>query len=126
MKNTLYFKLKNKKVQEEAFNAIVEEQNHIGYYTLPEQDISPVLDYVKSIPKDITQIAIIGIGGSSLGAKAIYEFIKPTKKLQRELYFFESTDPINITNLFDQLDLKKNTFSCDIKIRYYCRNIFDL
>ncbi|PHS33928.1 MAG: glucose-6-phosphate isomerase [Sulfurovum sp.] len=110
MKNTLYFKLKNKKVQEEAFNAIVEEQNHIGYYTLPEQDISPVLDYVKSIPKDITQIAIIGIGGSSLGAKAIYEFIKPTKKLQRELYFFESTDPINITNLFDQLDLKKTHF----------------
>ena len=110
MKNTLYFKLKNKKVQEKAFNAIVEEQNHIGYYTLPEQDISPVLAYVKTIPKDINQIAVIGIGGSSLGAKAIYEFIKPTRELERELYFFESTDPINITNILSQLDLKKTHF----------------
>jgi len=110
MKNTLYFKLKNKKVQEEAFTAIVKEQEHIGYYSLPEQDISEVLNYAKSIPQEITQIAVIGIGGSSLGAKAIYEFIKPTKKLQRELYFFESTDPINITNLLAQLDLNKTHF----------------
>jgi glucose-6-phosphate isomerase len=110
MKNKLYFKLKNKNVQEGAFNAIVKEQSSIGYYTLPEQDITPILDYAKSIPDNITQIAIIGIGGSSLGAKAVYEFIKPTRELQRELYFFESTDPINITNLLSQLDLKKTHF----------------
>jgi len=110
MKNTLYFKLKNKKDQEEAFDAIVKEQKNIGYYALPEQDISPILKYAASIPKEITQIVVIGIGGSSLGAKAIYEFIKPTRKLQRELYFFESTDPININNLMSNLDLEKTHF----------------
>jgi len=110
MKNTLYFKLKNKKDQEDAFDAIVKEQKSIGYYSLPEQDISPILEYTSSIPKNITQIVVIGIGGSSLGAKAIYEFIKPTKKLQRELYFFESTDPININNLMSNLDLEKTHF----------------
>ena len=110
MKNTLHFKLKNKKVQENVFNAIVKEQDSIGYYALPEQDITHVLEFTKTIPDDITQIAVIGIGGSSLGAKAIYEFIKPTRALKRELYFFESTDPINVTNLLSQLDFKKTHF----------------
>jgi len=110
MKNTLYFKLKNKKVQEDVFNAIIKEQETVGYYNLPEQDITPVLDFAKTIPDDITQVAVIGIGGSSLGAKAIYEFIKPTRTLKRELYFFESTDPININNLLSKLDLEKTHF----------------
>ena len=110
MKNKLHFKLKNKQVQEKAFHAIVEEQKHIGYYALPEQDISSILEYTNKIPEHITQIAVIGIGGSSLGTKAVYEFIKPTKTLQRELYFFESTDPININNLLSQLELKNTHF----------------
>jgi len=110
VKNTLYFKLKNKDVQESAFNAIVKEQESVGYYALPEQDITSLLDYTATISDNITQIAVIGIGGSSLGAKAIYEFIKPIRKLKRELYFFESTDPINITNLLSQIDLNKTHF----------------
>ncbi len=110
MKNKLYFKLKNKKVQEEAFIAIKKEQKTIGYYALPEQDISSILTYSETIPDTIENIAVIGIGGSSLGAKAIYEFIKPTKKLKRKLYFFESTDPLNITTLLSKLNLKKTHF----------------
>jgi len=110
MKNKLYFKLKNKKIQEIAFNAICEEQKSIGYYTLPEQDIMPILEYCKTIPDSIENIAIIGIGGSSLGAKAVYEFIKPTRKLQRKLYFFESTDPTNITALLSKIDFNKTHF----------------
>ena len=110
MKNTLYFKLKNKKLQESAFNAIVKEQEYIGYYSLPEQDISSILSYANTIPKSVKNIAIIGIGGSSLGAKAVYEFIKPTKTLQRKLYFFESTDPLNITTLLSKIDLETTHF----------------
>ncbi len=110
MRNTLYFKLKNKKVQESAFNAIVKEQESIGYYALPEQNISSILSYADTIPDSIKNIAIIGIGGSSLGAKAIYEFIKPTKDLRRKLYFFESTDPLNITTLLSKIDLKTTHF----------------
>ena len=110
MKNKLYFKLKNKKAQESAFNKIVQEQDYIGYYALPEQNISPILSYCDTIPKTIEYIAVIGIGGSSLGAKAIYEFINPVRQLKRKLYFFESTDPINITSLLSNIDLKKTHF----------------
>ncbi len=110
MKNRLYFKSDNKKIQKEAFEAIRAEQNHIGYYTLPEQDISSILTYCNTIPENVETIAVIGIGGSSLGAKAVYEFIKPVKSLARKLYFFESTDPINITTLLSKFDIKKTHF----------------
>ena len=110
MTNTLYLRLQNKQTQEKAFDAISKEAETIGYYALPEQDISEILAYNKQIPKSATTIVVIGIGGSSLGTKAIYEFIHPVKKLKRKLYFFESTDPINIANLCEKIDFDKTHF----------------
>jgi len=110
MINKLYFNSEDKISQENAFKAIYKEQEYIGYYELPEQDITPILDYCNSISKNIETIAVIGIGGSSLGAKAIYEFVKPINNLKRKLYFFESTDPINITTLLAKFDIKKTHF----------------
>ena len=110
MINTLYFNTHNEQMRQKAFHAIVEEQKSIGYYALADQDIAPILNYCDSIPDYIESIAVIGIGGSSLGAKAIYEFLKPVNGLSRKLYFFESTDPINITDLLSKIDLGKTHF----------------
>ncbi|HEY9129613.1 MAG TPA: glucose-6-phosphate isomerase, partial [Sulfurovum sp.] len=110
MINKLYFTSGDEKTQTKAFDAIVEEQKSIGYYTLPDQDITPILAYCDSISESVENIAVIGIGGSSLGAKAIYEFLKPINGLSRKLYFFESTDPINITALLSKIDLEKTHF----------------
>ena len=111
MKNKLHFTSIDKEVQQKAFQAIEKEQNNIGYYRLPEQDIAPVLEYCTSlIPDSVKTIAVIGIGGSSLGAKAVYEFIKPVKDLKRKLYFFESTDPINIRTILSKFNIKTTHF----------------
>ncbi|MEA1880466.1 MAG: glucose-6-phosphate isomerase [Campylobacterota bacterium] len=110
MKNKLYFKATLKERSEYAYNAIVEEKASIGYYGLPKQDITDILEYCNKIPSHVESIAVIGIGGSSLGAKAVYEFLKPVETLSRDLYFFESTDPINIQNKIDMLDLEKTHF----------------
>nr|WP_223899060.1 glucose-6-phosphate isomerase [Sulfurovum sp. TSL1] len=110
MKNKLYFSSISKRAEEKAFDAIVEEQKTIGYYALPDQDIGPIHEYCSSIPETIETIAVIGIGGSSLGAKAVYEFMKPVKELSRKLYFFESTDPININELLSKCDINKTHF----------------
>ena len=45
---------------------------------------------------NIETIVVIGIGGSSLGSKAIYNFIKPVKLLKRKLYFFETLESLLI------------------------------
>jgi glucose-6-phosphate isomerase len=76
LKNSLYF---NIKVEEGIFDKIVAEQQSIGYYTLPEQDISELVNYLEDFKSKndydaIKDIAIIGIGGSSLGPKAIFRF----------------------------------------------------
>jgi glucose-6-phosphate isomerase len=110
MKNKLYFKSTLKEKASNSFKAIQEEEKTIGYYRLPEQDITPILAYCKKVPKEVESIAVIGIGGSSLGAKAVYEFLSPVEKPDRKLYFFESTDPINIQNLLSQIDLDKTHF----------------
>jgi glucose-6-phosphate isomerase len=110
MINKLYFTSQDAHIQQKAFKTIVEEQTSIGYYALPDQDITPILEYCDSIPNSVESIAVIGIGGSSLGAKAIYEFIKPLNGLSRKLYFFESTDPINITTLLSKINLEKTHF----------------
>ena len=110
MINILYCKDENKAIQDKAFKAIEKEQESIGYYGLPEQDIQPILDYTSTIPDTVDTIAVIGIGGSSLGAKAVYEFIKPVRDLKRKLCFFESTDPINIATLIDTFDMDKTHF----------------
>jgi glucose-6-phosphate isomerase len=110
MKNQLYFDITLKEKAKMAFEATLKEQESIGYYHLPDQDITPILTYCDQIPSDVKHIAVIGIGGSSLGAKAVYEFLKPVQELTRKLYFFESTDPINIKNTLDSIDLDKTHF----------------
>ena len=110
MKNKLYFNITLKEKSASALKAIKEEEKTVGYYALPEQDIKPILDYTNIMSENIDAIAVIGIGGSSLGSKAIYEFLKPAQKLSRKLYFFESTDPSNIKNLLSQIDLEKTHF----------------
>jgi len=110
VKNKLYFTSSEHQAQKRALKSIEREEKDIGYYTLPEQETTPILKYCDSIPDTIDTIAVIGIGGSSLGAKAVYEFIKPVRKLPRELYFFESTDPINIVEILSKIDLKKTHF----------------
>jgi len=110
VKNKLYFNIALREKVSTAFDNIKNETKEVGYYNLPMQDISSILEYCKSISSVVEHIAVIGIGGSSLGAKAVYEFLKPVEKLTRKLYFFESTDPINIKNTLDAINLEKTHF----------------
>jgi len=112
MQNRLYFdrldRFDNEK--QELMIKIEEERGNIGYYNLPNQNIDEVLEFVDSFDKNIENIMVLGIGGSSLGAKAIYEFLKPIKEPTRNLFFFESTDPLNISDLLKQVDIDKTHF----------------
>jgi glucose-6-phosphate isomerase len=112
MKNKIHFDVCERQVDEKAqlFSRIKEETLEIGYYNLPTQNMDEILAYAESFNGDIENIVVLGIGGSSLGAKAIYEFLKPVQKPSRKLYFFESTDPLNIMDLLSKIDLEKSHF----------------
>jgi len=92
----------------EIFEDIKKQKDKIGYYNLPYQDVSSILDFAKNITQKY--IAVIGIGGSSLGTRAIYEFLKHSNNYTKELYFFESTDPILLNSQVKQIDLNDTLF----------------
>ncbi len=112
MENNLYFETKPSllRYKDELLKSICAEKDTIGYYDLPFQDIKPFVEFEKGFSSDIENIVVIGIGGSSLGPKAVYNFLKPVKKFKRKLYFFETTDPLNITQLECKIDLGKSHF----------------
>jgi len=110
MLNKLYFDTNASHTGAEAFDSIEKEQDRIGYYSLVEQNTDAIYKYCDAVSNEVETIVVIGIGGSSLGAKAIYEFIKSVSKLKRKLYFLESTDPINIKSQLTKIDMKKSHF----------------
>ena len=112
MQNRLHFKRCANVTEQKKllFQALEEEQKTIGYYGLPSQNIDELLAYANGFEDNIENIVVLGIGGSSLGAKAIYEFLKPVKTPRRKLFFFESTDPINIMEILSKIALDKAHF----------------
>lgn len=96
------------KSNEIIFEAIKEEINTIGYYNLPLQDTTSFKEFAKTV--DQTNIAIIGIGGSTLGTIAIYNFLKKANNYDKKLHFFESTDPMDIKSRLAKLNLEDTLF----------------
>ena len=101
MENTLCF---STNYDSALIDRIQEETKSVGYYNLPNQDTHYIDDYLERLDRQqglelLTDIVVIGIGGSSLGTKAIYHFLKPVRQLQRKLHFIDSTDPIALNNL---------------------------
>lgn len=93
---------------ETIFEGIKKEVEEIGYYNLPLQDTNEIKEYAKNIKQK--HIAIIGIGGSTLGTYAIYQFLKRSNEFDKSLHFFESTDPTDIKQRVNKLDLEDTLF----------------
>lgn len=97
-------------LDEQVFNAMVaeKESDEIGYYNLVHQDTTQFKEYAKDVKQ--SNIIVMGIGGSTLGTYAIYKFLKHSKKLSKNLYFLETTDPIDIQSKIDGIDLEDTLF----------------
>ena len=90
------------------FKEIEEEVDTVGYYDLPQQDTTEIQVYARSIKQKY--IAVIGIGGSTLGTHAIHSFLTRSHSYEKNLIFFESTDPIDIHAKVNALDLEDTCF----------------
>jgi glucose-6-phosphate isomerase len=105
MKNIQNF---NTAINDLLLDSLKKEQDRVGYYNLPHDDIDYIREYAKKITKK--SIVIVGIGGSSLGTYAIYQFLKAKNSFDKELYFLESTDPVLLNNSIKKLDLDDTLF----------------
>jgi len=96
------------KSNSEIFDRINAEREEIGYYNLPYQDTAEIKDYAQSINKK--HIVVLGIGGSSLGARAIYEFLLSSNNYTKDLLFLETIDPLKIKLCLKKVDLNDAQF----------------
>ncbi|STQ86407.1 glucose-6-phosphate isomerase [Helicobacter muridarum] len=106
------------KQKDDVFYMIKEEKQtkKSGYYNLPYQNkaLQDSIDYIqtnKDILKDISHIVIIGIGGSSLGLKAIDTMLYHLPHRNHiSLKFLEHTDPLKIQKSLKKIRIHKSLF----------------
>jgi len=96
------------KSNSEIFERIKSEREEIGYYNLPYQNTIEIKEYAQTISKK--HIIVLGIGGSSLGARAIYEFLLPSSDFNKNLLFLETIDPLKIKQCLKKVDLNDTQF----------------
>ena len=96
------------KSNSEIFERLKVERETVGYYDLPYQDTAEIKNYAATISKK--HIIVLGIGGSSLGARAIYEFLLPSKNYAKDLLFLETIDPLKINHCLKKVDLNDAQF----------------
>jgi len=96
------------KSNSEIFERLKAEREEIGYYNLPNQDTTEIKNYAKTVSKK--HIVVLGIGGSSLGARAIYEFLLPSNNYSKDLLFLETVDPLKINHCLKKVDLNDAQF----------------
>jgi glucose-6-phosphate isomerase len=100
---------------EKGFEAVRREASsqEVGYYHLPLLS-QPLVEELKTILHDIDRrfntIAIIGIGGSSLGIKAIERLLRPSTPNAKKLIYLENSDPISIMSEMKQIDKFRTLF----------------
>lgn len=101
-----------KNIMANAYGTLLREreQGISGYYNLPQDSLLLTQELQKEHPfDDFDRIAVIGIGGSSLGTKAIHSFLGP-KREHLPLYFLENPDPVELRKIFEKLDKKYTLF----------------
>ncbi|MFY9141685.1 glucose-6-phosphate isomerase [Sulfuricurvum sp.] len=100
---------------EKGFEAVRYEANsgEVGYYHLPlsSQSLVEELESVyHEIDRRFNTIAIVGIGGSSLGIKAIERLLRPSTPNAKKLIYLENSDPITIMSEMKQIDKFRTLF----------------
>ena len=107
----------------DSFNNAIADitSNKYGFGLLPEQILassgfSKINKLVGTLKKRFVNMVVIGIGGSSLGAKAVFNAIKKEGYFTSDtknaaLYFLENTDPSTIAALLKNIDINKTVFN---------------
>jgi glucose-6-phosphate isomerase len=102
-------------ILEKGLEAVRHEASsgEVGYYHLPLLS-QPLVEELKTIHHDIDRrfntIAIIGIGGSSLGIKPIERLLRPSTQNAKKLIYLENSDPISIMSEMKQIDKFRTLF----------------
>ncbi len=81
----------------------------IGFIQLLDQDLNNIKLKVEPFKNKFDNLVVLGIGGSALGAKAVYKALNIPSK--RNLYILDNIDPDFLYNIFKKIDIEKTGFA---------------
>lgn len=98
------------------------EEGELGFYGLPyaSESMRQVQEVADSFGQWFEAVVVVGIGGSSLGARAVAEALRGSLWNERSeesrehfprLYFLENADPDTTSELLAHLDLRRTLFN---------------
>jgi len=90
-----------------VINELIQENNNLFKSFLPDSNYSFNFESIKNFKKFQTVI-VIGMGGSILGAKAIYSFLK--YKIKKEFVFINDLDQGLLKKIKKEYNLSKSLF----------------
>ncbi|WP_456402405.1 glucose-6-phosphate isomerase [Hydrogenimonas sp.] len=106
----------NERMTEAFGNLVYEREKGVaGYYNLPEDSkliVSEVQAFASSneVIQKCDTIVVIGIGGSSLGAKAVDSMLRHRYPGARRMLFLENPDPVDILEKFATITKERSLF----------------
>jgi glucose-6-phosphate isomerase len=83
----------------------------LGFYDLPEYDVQPIHEYVDQLADSFDTMVVLGIGGSALGNKALYNAMKTEAELKRKVYVYDNVDPVYLHEILSEVDLNRTVFN---------------
>jgi len=99
----------------ETHSLIQKEKERKFYFCkLPYQDVSEIKEYADHIRENFDYFVVIGIGGSSLGAKMLFESLTDFNyNIEKKPKFFllENVDPERFDSVLKQIDIEKTCFN---------------
>ncbi|PKN79609.1 MAG: glucose-6-phosphate isomerase [Candidatus Cloacimonetes bacterium HGW-Cloacimonetes-1] len=87
------------------------KSNILGFYDLPESDISHIESFIRNLDPKFDTMVVLGIGGSALGNKALYSALKTERELSRKLFVYDNVDPIFLHEILAQINLDTTIFN---------------
>ena len=89
-------------------------RGEIGFLDLPDDRASAraCMDYARDLPPEVDTMVVLGIGGSSLGPRALYSALAPpfdalrprAPGMPRRLFFPDNVDPVTFAGLLEVVD----------------------
>ena len=113
VKNELFFPLAKEGALEEVAAKIRAEyeSGEVGYYHLPQQgadEIARAQEFFSARSYD--EIVLLGIGGSSVGVRALYEMLRPRVKNNLRFEILDNLDALSVRRALEGLNFASTIF----------------
>ena len=100
---------------QDVLTSLLGKRENLGFIDVDETvDTSEIHHYITKISDQFDTMVVLGIGGSALGTRAVFEALKGKyhnqKQAVKKLYILDNIDPESITDVEEQLDLSKTLF----------------